>query len=267
LSDFLASQATAYEQSNYDYACFANYTINYPNNGTDCKLICYFVSIMSTTTTLLSGFLCFVAVLVSAQQTPICIPASFTAALDISTVLTDSDGTQKFIPEFVTYYYDVPNQSLRLDIITLQNVSLTILERYDTGIEYSIMANSCVAGKIPVTDNFTNCFTPAGGGSESLLVGGSLEGSLYSFTANDNVAVKILLAVGTYVPIASDAAGAVENSNTTFITFTQFYNVNIGPISADIFTPPSDCSGPSSDSKGYVPFANSVLPTIKNKRI
>ena len=34
-SAFLDSQANAYEQSNYDYVCFGNYTIDYPNNGTD----------------------------------------------------------------------------------------------------------------------------------------------------------------------------------------------------------------------------------------
>jgi hypothetical protein len=35
LSGFLKSQATAYAQSNYDFACFGNYTIAYPNNGKD----------------------------------------------------------------------------------------------------------------------------------------------------------------------------------------------------------------------------------------
>ncbi|EXJ76614.1 uncharacterized protein A1O5_01122 [Cladophialophora psammophila CBS 110553] len=35
LSSFLKSQASAYDASNYDYVCFANYTIDYPNNGTD----------------------------------------------------------------------------------------------------------------------------------------------------------------------------------------------------------------------------------------
>ncbi|OAP61598.1 hypothetical protein AYL99_03801 [Fonsecaea erecta] len=35
LSSFLTSQASAYGASNYNYVCFANYTIDYPNNGTD----------------------------------------------------------------------------------------------------------------------------------------------------------------------------------------------------------------------------------------
>jgi hypothetical protein len=35
LNAFIRSQAGAYDLSNYDYACFGNYTIDYPNNGTD----------------------------------------------------------------------------------------------------------------------------------------------------------------------------------------------------------------------------------------
>ena len=35
MSKFLASQANAYHLSNYDYVCFANYTIEYPNGGRD----------------------------------------------------------------------------------------------------------------------------------------------------------------------------------------------------------------------------------------
>lgn len=35
LNAFLKSQASAYDLSNYNYACFANYTIDYPDNGTD----------------------------------------------------------------------------------------------------------------------------------------------------------------------------------------------------------------------------------------
>jgi hypothetical protein len=35
LSGFLQSQSKAYALSNYDFACFGNYTIKYPNNGTD----------------------------------------------------------------------------------------------------------------------------------------------------------------------------------------------------------------------------------------
>ncbi len=35
LSDFITSQDSAYDASNYDYVCFGNYTIDYPNNGTD----------------------------------------------------------------------------------------------------------------------------------------------------------------------------------------------------------------------------------------
>lgn len=33
LPDFLASQADAYELSNYDFACFGNYTLNSPFTG------------------------------------------------------------------------------------------------------------------------------------------------------------------------------------------------------------------------------------------
>jgi len=33
MDNFLASQAKAYEQSNYNYACFGNYTLNSPNSG------------------------------------------------------------------------------------------------------------------------------------------------------------------------------------------------------------------------------------------
>jgi hypothetical protein len=32
---FIASQAGSYNLSNYDFVCFANYTIDYPNNGPD----------------------------------------------------------------------------------------------------------------------------------------------------------------------------------------------------------------------------------------
>ena len=35
LSSFITSQNSAYDASNYDYVCFGNYTIDYPNNGTD----------------------------------------------------------------------------------------------------------------------------------------------------------------------------------------------------------------------------------------
>ena len=35
LPNFLKSQAGAYDLSNYQYTCFANYTIPYPNNGTN----------------------------------------------------------------------------------------------------------------------------------------------------------------------------------------------------------------------------------------
>lgn len=35
LSGFLQSQAKAYAQSNYNFACFGNYTISFPNNGKD----------------------------------------------------------------------------------------------------------------------------------------------------------------------------------------------------------------------------------------
>lgn len=32
---FIASQQGAYNASNYDYVCFGNYTVDFPNNGTD----------------------------------------------------------------------------------------------------------------------------------------------------------------------------------------------------------------------------------------
>ncbi|KAK6375842.1 uncharacterized protein PV06_01580 [Exophiala oligosperma] len=35
LSAFLKSQESSFDQSNYQYACFGNYTVNWPNNGTD----------------------------------------------------------------------------------------------------------------------------------------------------------------------------------------------------------------------------------------
>jgi hypothetical protein len=35
MSSFIQSQNSAYDASNYDYVCFGNYTINFPNNGTD----------------------------------------------------------------------------------------------------------------------------------------------------------------------------------------------------------------------------------------
>ncbi|EHY55106.1 3-phytase A [Exophiala dermatitidis] len=35
LNSFIKSQSGAYDLSNYQYACFGNYTIDYPNNGTD----------------------------------------------------------------------------------------------------------------------------------------------------------------------------------------------------------------------------------------
>lgn len=35
VSGFLKSQSKAYALSNYNFACFGNYTIKYPNNGTD----------------------------------------------------------------------------------------------------------------------------------------------------------------------------------------------------------------------------------------
>ena len=35
LSAFITSQNSAYDASNYDFVCFGNYTIDYPNNGTD----------------------------------------------------------------------------------------------------------------------------------------------------------------------------------------------------------------------------------------
>ncbi|KAK4943678.1 hypothetical protein LTR10_016775 [Elasticomyces elasticus] len=35
LSAFIESQQSAYSQSNYNYVCFANYTVPFPNNGTD----------------------------------------------------------------------------------------------------------------------------------------------------------------------------------------------------------------------------------------
>lgn len=35
LSAFIESQQSAYAQSNYNYVCFANYTVPFPNNGTD----------------------------------------------------------------------------------------------------------------------------------------------------------------------------------------------------------------------------------------
>jgi hypothetical protein len=35
LPNFLQSQAKAYAKSNYDFVCFGNYTIAYPNNGTN----------------------------------------------------------------------------------------------------------------------------------------------------------------------------------------------------------------------------------------
>ncbi|EXJ91858.1 hypothetical protein A1O3_00408 [Capronia epimyces CBS 606.96] len=35
LNSFIKSQAGAFDQSNYQYACFGNYTVDYPNNGTD----------------------------------------------------------------------------------------------------------------------------------------------------------------------------------------------------------------------------------------
>lgn len=35
LDDFIESQQGAYNASNYDYVCFGNYTVDYPNNATD----------------------------------------------------------------------------------------------------------------------------------------------------------------------------------------------------------------------------------------
>ena len=35
MADFLRSQESAYAMSNYDFACFANYTITKPDNGND----------------------------------------------------------------------------------------------------------------------------------------------------------------------------------------------------------------------------------------
>jgi hypothetical protein len=35
LRSFLTSQASAYAASNYDYVCFGNYSVPFPNNGTD----------------------------------------------------------------------------------------------------------------------------------------------------------------------------------------------------------------------------------------
>ena len=35
MTSFIKSQISAYDESNYDYVCFGNYTINFPNNGTD----------------------------------------------------------------------------------------------------------------------------------------------------------------------------------------------------------------------------------------
>jgi Histidine phosphatase superfamily (branch 2) len=35
MASFMRSQANAYELSNYDYVCFGNYTLSYPNGGMD----------------------------------------------------------------------------------------------------------------------------------------------------------------------------------------------------------------------------------------
>jgi len=176
----------------------------------------------------------------------VCIAPQWTTNVALFTAV----GTD-VIQQLGIVTFDYINQRYRVDIVDrVTNNSWTSLERYDLGLSYYMINDTCMVQKL--TDSLEMACIPTEATQSTVIVGGNLACNAYHVdngTVDDWVLTKI-----ANVPIYF-----VSNDYSSLIT-QVYYNFD-NTVDPNAFNPPSNCRSPR-HSRGGTVKSPKLRPTL-----